>query len=162
MAYRAPRIDTKPWYKYFWPWFIIGVFIWTLASGIGMLYFASKNVPSFDEDYSKLGKVYDDEANRRARQFGIRGKLSVNKGVVMITLSPLELQIGKSELKFIHPMDEKKDIIIPVATENNIITLSKSLDLTEGTWRVKFKDMEHNWAISGEVDYPQGMTTNLY
>ena len=52
----SQNTDTKPWYRQFWPWFIIALLGASIIMGTTFLYFAIHNAdPVIDENYYQDG-----------------------------------------------------------------------------------------------------------
>lgn len=74
----APSSDNTPWYRQFWPWFIIALPATTVAAGLATLAIAIHNADDVVADnWYRDGRAINrsNEAERRASQFGIRATL---------------------------------------------------------------------------------------
>lgn len=59
--------DSKPWYRYFWPWFAIGIIASGVVGGIVTIVIASQNPPTLiRDDIGRFGQVEDDSSGSRS------------------------------------------------------------------------------------------------
>ncbi|WXL24012.1 FixH family protein [Ectopseudomonas mendocina] len=75
------KSPVKPWYKQFWPWFIIALLAYSVAQGTGLLYFASTNPPGLiSDDYYDVGKGINQSLEREelAARLQVQGTLVLN------------------------------------------------------------------------------------
>ena len=71
--------DNAPWYRQFWPWFILAILSWGVVSATITLSFALRNPPHMmTGDYARLGKALVDTHVRadRAEALGLAGMLT--------------------------------------------------------------------------------------
>ena len=108
------QTDTTPWYKQFWPWFIIGVVSWGVVSASITLTVALKNPPHMmTGDYAKLGKALVDTHRRadRAEALGLSGVLARSGAQWALSLEADEARaLGERLLVLVqHPTDSSRD-----------------------------------------------------
>jgi len=78
MTNNAFKTDTKPWYKQFWPWFIIALPASAVIAGITTVFIAFENADSLVvDDYYKEGKAINQRVAllKRARDMGLKAEL---------------------------------------------------------------------------------------
>lgn len=71
----------KPWYKQFWPWFIIAMLGYSVVQGLTLLTIASKNPPGLiSDDYYDVGKGINQSLEREnhAERLKLRGNLTLD------------------------------------------------------------------------------------
>jgi hypothetical protein len=149
--------DNTPWYKQFWPWFLISLPASAVVAGIATLFIALNQPFSMvADDYYKQGlAINQDRARqRRAEEQGLSGKfkLSVDAGTVSLSLSQTALEIDASELslRLIHFTQASQDRAATLALDmrGNLSGLIKAP--RSGRWQVIIEPLDRAWQLTGE------------
>ncbi len=104
--------DNAPWYRQFWPWFILAILSWGVVSATITLSFALRNPPHMmTGDYARLGKALVDTHVRadRAEALGLAGMLTAEKGAWLLRLEVTDLPAQQLVLLVQHPTDSSRD-----------------------------------------------------
>lgn len=110
--------DDLPWYRYFWPWFIIGLLLLSVTSGIAMLVVAVRNQDSLvSDDYYKEGTAINRrfERDELARSLGVRAVLGFDdeRGELTLQLSGDSTeQVRQLRLELAHPTHSEQDTVV--------------------------------------------------
>ncbi len=110
----ARDAEPAPWYRQFWPWFLLSILAWGVISASITLTVAVRNPPHMmTGDYARLGKALVDTHQRadRAAELGLSGELSIVDGEVRVAL-PVDgaAALGDSLLLLVqHPTDAARD-----------------------------------------------------
>jgi hypothetical protein len=79
----------SPWYKQFWPWFILAILGTSVVLGTTMLVIATRNPPSLVSDnYYEVGKGINTSLEREnlARKLGMQASLTLDEASGQIEL----------------------------------------------------------------------------
>jgi hypothetical protein len=148
------RTDTTPWYKQFWPWFILAILGWGVVSATTTLVFAVRNPPQMmTGDYAKLGKALVDTHVRadRAEALGLDGRLIRSGSEMALQLQALDLDAlgGSVMLLAQHPTDAGRDRQIVMNRQSDGRYLGE-VDSLPPRGRIIVSDLEQSWWISSE------------
>ena len=89
MSRQLPGGDTKPWFRQFWPWFLITLPASVVVAGFATLYIANRHADDLVvDDYYKDGLAINRqlEKKQRAATQGIAAQLRFDPGSVSITI----------------------------------------------------------------------------
>ncbi|MCL5041071.1 MAG: FixH family protein [Gammaproteobacteria bacterium] len=71
-----------PWYKQFWPWFILGILIFAVIIGLGLLFIALTNQDAMVRDnYYREGRAINMHLGRdqMARELSLRAEFTIDE-----------------------------------------------------------------------------------
>jgi hypothetical protein len=141
--------DTKPWYRQFWPWFLIMLPASAVAAGIYTLILAIKTQDSLVVDSSdfSIGRAKDAIllAENRARELGLGASIDIDleSGLIVARLFA-EQQPAAADtltLDLSHPAFAERD---------HAVTLTRALPAEDGTptWAGHFTRVpEGRWYV---------------
>ena len=119
------REDTKPWYRQFWPWFIIALPASAVVGGLTTVWIAMQTTDSLvlkSEDGIRNASDRKIAAERLASELGLAAALSIDPGTGVVTVvmrsGDLDTAPQTLDLELSHPT---------LAGRDQAITLNKAL-----------------------------------
>lgn len=157
---RPPREDTKPWYKQFWPWFLIsGPLTVVIAAMITINIAISTSDGLVTDDYYKqgLGIHVDAERTARAKALGVAGQLTYEHetGAIRLVLDkPVEGLPPALALDVFHPTRKDND-------RNTLLTqtgpgeyVGRVEPVIPANWKLTLNPEDEEWRIVGRLQVP--------
>ncbi|MCL9776807.1 FixH family protein [Vibrio methylphosphonaticus] len=148
----------KPWYKQFWPWFLIAL---PLSVVVGTLYvvliFSQNSVDLVAEDYYKKGKGINVDITKVnvARDLQLNASISSDKNVILIAFDKGELDnFPALTTTFTHrtlPDQDFEKLLTADAKGTYRLTLDHDM---QGPWFVELQPHDKAWMIQGRVTFP--------
>ncbi|MGC9402222.1 FixH family protein [Vibrio genomosp. F10] len=154
-----------PWYKQFWPWFLIilpaTVVVWTIAT---VVVFSQNSVSLVTEDYYKKGKGINIDISkvRVAKELGLSATVQSQGNTVVF-------QVDKGSLEhypaitamFAHRTLADRDFSRLVTSDaNGTYRLQLDTEL-QGPWFIELSPHDKQWLIQGRVGFPSDATIPL-
>ncbi|WP_028025555.1 FixH family protein [Enterovibrio calviensis] len=156
----------KPWYKQFWPWFLIALPASVVIASLFTVTLFSKNQVSLvAEDYYKEGKGINQDLSRlrQADALSLSAFLTTQDDSAVFTLDKGELeQFPTLKITFQHRTLANKDVEQMVNADQNgryRIALSEPL---EGPWYIELNAFDGTWALNGRATLPSSEPVKLY
>lgn len=160
-------LNPPPWWKQFWPWFLISIPAGTIVAAMYTINLAVKtNDGLVSKDYYKDGLAIhmDADALQRARELGIRADLKFQRSdsqVQVRVTSAGNQAIGQLALNLRHPTRADRDSTLqlqPVGPDTYQAALP-SLDSND--WNVELTAAESGWQLRGRLDLGQSSELTL-
>ncbi len=114
--------DTLPWYRQFWPWFIIALPASAVVAGLFTVWLAMQSTDSLavrSEDGVNVATERNLAAEAEADRRGLRASIEINSesgAVVATMLSGRDVDAQRSlELQLLHPTLAARDMIIELS-----------------------------------------------
>jgi len=151
----AERLDDRPWYRQFWPWFLIALPASAVVAGLYTLHIAIVTKDGLVvDDYYKEGLAINRtlDRDRRARELGVAAVFRFDPSRERITLyldGPAAVRPDFLTLRLVHPTREGHDQKIRLEREGEQ-TYSASLQLAiRGNWHLLVTPPDESWRIGG-------------
>jgi hypothetical protein len=155
----------QPWYRQFWPWFLIALPATAVVASLYTLYLAASDAPALVvDDYARIGLANkrNFQLDQRARDLALQANLSIGEGAtpaLSLRLSGKLTPMPESlVLKLAHPT---------LAELDQRIMLLPAGDAYEGVlperrsrYYVQLEPADAKWRLSG-VMYPDTETITL-
>lgn len=155
----------KPWYKQFWPWFLIFLPLSVVVASFTTLFiFSNNSVSLVAEDYYKKGKAINIDLSKieAANALGVSAAVRSKNNVITVIFDKGQLDVYPAlTITFSHRTLADKDFIQTVSSDAQgrySITLSDDM---VGPWFVKVKPFTKQWLIQGKVTFPSVEPTIL-
>lgn len=106
-----PGGDELPWYRQFWPWFLIALPASVVVAGLSTVYIANQGADDLVvDDYYKNGLAINRklEKKQRATDMGISAQLLFSEQSVSITTAGPVIA-GELHLLLSHPLEADRD-----------------------------------------------------
>ncbi|MGQ4878760.1 FixH family protein [Billgrantia sp. LNSP4103-1] len=157
----------SPWYKQFWPWFLLGLLFSAMAVSTS---FAVLSVRSFDgmvqEDYYEHGRAINMELAKQHRAHEL--KLAADLRLDPLT-SDVMVQLDGDDrpdqlsLKLIFPTEADRDQSIDLEHVRDGLYLGQAPDNLRYRWYLQLqpRDEQPEWRLVGEARFPSEERFNL-
>jgi hypothetical protein len=155
----------KPWYKQFWPWFLIilplTVVVWTIVT---VIVFSNNSVSLVTEDYYKKGKGINVDLSKIhvAKDLGLNAAVSSQGNEIIIQFNKGKLDHYPTiQAMFAHrtlPDRDFSQLITADAKGNYKITRE---DEMQGPWFIELTPHNGEWLVQGRVTFPSASPTQL-
>lgn len=153
----------KPWYKQFWPWFLIilplTVVIWTVVT---VIVFANNSVSLVTEDYYKKGKGINIDLTKInvANQLGLKATVYSESNTVMIEFDKGQLaHFPAINAMFAHRTLPDRDFSQLITADAKGIYRIKLVHELQGPWFIELTPHDSQWLIQGRISFPSSPTS---
>jgi hypothetical protein len=145
---------TEPWYRQFWPWFLIALPGSAVVASLFTIWLAVSSPNSMVvDDYSRIARMTEQRMERdlRAAELGLSARLQVvgEAGVVEVRLAPEGFDPGALTLRLSHPTLERYDRRIELTRSPEGWT--GGTEPFSGRWYVQVEPADGDWRLAGEI-----------
>jgi hypothetical protein len=141
------RTAQEPWYRQFWPWFLIGLPACAVVASLYTLYIAQRGSDDLVvDDYYRDGLAINRQLEKRdyAIQAGISARLALRERDIAVTLDG---PVGARELRLrlSHPLESDRDFEVTL------------LQATADTYRARLPEApapRWHWVLDAGPDSP--------
>lgn len=153
--------DNLPWYKQFWPWFLISIPLASIIGGISMIIISIDGADTLvDDNYYKEGLAINKQINKtnQAKKLGLVASLSITDEKLSMNLSNHEKVNDNLTLFFRHSTIDSRDFILKLqqTSEGNYFALlnEKQMKNLEGKWYITLEPFSKDWLLNGDWRLP--------
>jgi uncharacterized protein len=155
MNYSDEGRDLEPWYRQFWPWFLIALPGTVVIASFVTLWLAiSRPNPMVVDDYARIARSTEQrlERDQAAAALGLTAEIRLVEGaeVVEVRLYPADVEPEALELRLSHPLVEERDQIVRLVRVPGGWT--GNLGALQGRWYLQLYPGDRRWRLSGELD----------
>lgn len=148
----VPTPVPTPWYRQFWPWFLIFLPGSAVVASFATLTIALVNADSLvRSDWSHHGYNInaDIERQRAAARLGIEASMVLDKDGTALTaiVSGPPLAAGTLELRLQHPTHAERDVRLQLAAAGDNRFVATTAVRVDGTWDATLTPPEADWKI---------------
>jgi hypothetical protein len=145
----------EPWYRQFWPWFLIALPGSVVIASFVTLWLAiSRPNPMVVDDYARIARSTEQrlERDQAAAALGVHAEIRLIAGanIVEVRLRPETVAPESLELRLSHPLIEERDQIV------NLMRVpggwSAELEPPAGRWYLQLYPGDRSWRLSGELN----------
>ena len=163
--------DIAPWYKQFWPWFLISILVFAVVIGMGLLYVSLLNPDSMVRDnYYKEGRAINMHLGRdqHARELDLSAEFTIDEltgGVSLQLDGKLEPLPPRLLLDIMSPTHAERDRSVELR-QISANQYAGELEFSiRGRHYIDLSDPqvpgEDGWRLTGEVVLEMGQQHQL-
>lgn len=159
MAYE--REDIEPWYRQFWPWFIIALLSFSVIAGLSTVWISLQTTDSLvlqSDEGIQIVAARRISAERLANELNLAALLEINVDTGAISAAmrsgALDAVPAMLELEFTHPAFANRDQRITLHralpdADGNPVWSGHFVTVPDGRWYVTLRSGDA-WRLSGE------------
>jgi len=157
---RPPREDTEPWYKQFWPWFLIALPLSVVIAAIVTINIAIESDDGLvSDDYYKEGLAIHKDADSaaKAQALGIAATVGydADTGAVSLMLDkPLQGSQSALSLEVVHPTLPDQDQTIQLSRLDETRFAGRLEPLGQANWKLALRPADKSWRVEGRLPQP--------
>lgn len=153
-----PEQTPEPWYKQFWPWFILAIPATSVVVGIAFL---TTSIKVWDglvvDDYYKEGRAIVQTIDRLAlaKSLGLSAGLAIDEGSVRLDITATDAASVPDvvRLTIAHPTRGGMDQELVLRRHGGVFT--GLIDpLSKGRWLFQIQDESRSWRLNGAAFLP--------
>jgi len=155
---KSPMADSRPWYRQFWPWFLLSLPASVVVAGLTTVYIAFHNADSLvDDSYYQDGLAINLvlEQDLRAQQLNMSADLEFDAEHREIRLqlkSDDGIYPDSLVLSLLHPVDESKDTAIFLASTGYGTFAGELAVALKNRYYLRLQPADAEWRLNGEFD----------
>jgi len=142
--------QTTPWYKQFWPWFLLFLPACAVVASISTFIIAQKNSPSLViKNYYKEGLAFNSKAKllTKAKELGISSTLSLDKRMLTIHLKGQHGHPPLIRVSLRHSTISQHDKVLTLVEMSDSTYQAPFVLPKPGKWYLNIKNPSATWSI---------------
>lgn len=154
----------KPWYKQFWPWFLIALPLSSVIAGVTTVIIAANTTDSMVvDDYYKDGLAINESLAKKnkAKEMKVQARLEFDEQRIRVQVSAKDDIKDSLFLNFQHATLSERDFRLALkkdAKGNYYSELDKDL---AGSWFISLFPYQRGWEVEQKVTLPSSLEITL-
>lgn len=154
-----PTTDTKPWYKQFWPWFVIALPATSVVAGLITVVIAVQNKPDIvRDDWYKDGLAINQrkDKNERAKVLGITFAYSLDRDNKRLNIVSQGIDTAATptlSLVLLHPTMSERDADVTAALMPDQHYAALLHEIPTGYYHVQVSAPGMDWQVNGDIQF---------
>lgn len=152
-------LDNKPWYRQFWPWFLIALPASVVVAGLTTVYIAFKGADDLvNDNYYRDGLAINKrlEQDQVALKMGLTADISLDaeSGELFVVIKGEEVSDKQLFLQLLHPTDENRDrdYVLSLMSPNRY-RVDLNIGLNHRYYLRLFPEPGREWRLNGEINF---------
>ena len=150
-----------PWYRQFWPWFLLALPALTVVAGIATFMIAAHEPDGLVvSDYYRAGLAINQDVARRrvTEQRGIAGELRIDDVSGTVELALTAVADEQVMIRWVHPTRAAQDITGTLYRDRRGLFTGKMIVPATARKRLLVEPLDGSWRLRGEF-YSQSQRT---
>jgi len=158
---------TTPWYRQFWPWFIIALPAASVVAGLSLVVISMQTEDTLvSDDYYKDGLAINQNLKRenKARSMGLQANIQINQqGVLRVSMSAIQSLPAWPAiiLRLSHPTQASKDLNYTALINQHGDYVAQPTSIKAGRWYIKLEAPGQDWRLNGVIQVQEQGTTRI-
>ncbi len=164
---QGSSLDNKPWYRQFWPWFLIALPASVVVAGLTTVYIAFKGADHLvNDNYYRDGLAINQrlEQDQVALKMGLTADISLDaeSGELFVVIKGAEISAKQLFLQLLHPTDENRDrdYILSLMAPNRY-RVDLNVGLNHRYYLRLFPESGREWRLNGEINFTDSNQATL-
>ena len=149
------REDEEPWYRQFWPWFLIALPGSVVIAALSTVYIANRHADDLVvDDYYKDGLAINVqlEKQQRASELGVSAGIRVLGHRVQVRLQGAGDEVGTLTLLLSHPLEADSDFSLALSPVATGLYVAEMPARAQPNWHWTLYPEAGDWRLDGSLN----------
>ncbi|GGW71162.1 FixH family protein [Alishewanella tabrizica] len=151
------QLDTKPWYKYVWPWVLIAIPVVTALKAVHTVVVMQQHKPELViDDYYQAGRTINLQLAkyREAALRNLDANILVAGNRAVIRFAENAVLGERIHLDFYHPTLGEHDFAVDAERSGELLYVATLPSTPNGRWRLTVSDDSQEWRLRANLTLP--------
>lgn len=154
------QVDVVPWYRQFWPWYIISIPLATIIACAIMITLAVRNKDALVVDnYYKQGLAINRTLAQQnaATAIGLQAKAQFDSAQGQLTLrlsANQPVTTPALKLSFVHATLAEQDYVLNLVRQSDGVYVANLQTLKPGNWDLMLEPEDEVWRLDARLTLP--------